>query len=246
MHGSMTFQNFTSVGTVSFGAVALDKGAVIVDLADARQVLDMNDAAGEMLGYFKTGKYDDLKAEKVAQTFNQQYEGDADEFAPTMLRLRQQGDLDSMLDYVDVMSGIFVGIFVFAMSIVLWNTGLLGGLRRYKEFGIRLAMGEEKGHIFKTLIYEAVLIGIMGSLFGTALGLAMAYYMQEVGFDFSEMMKSANMSMMVPSVYRANIQPEAFYIGFIPGLFSMVLGNALSGIGIYKRKTAQLFKELEV
>jgi len=26
----------------------------------------------------------------------------------------------------------------------------------------------------------------------------------------------------------------------------MVIGNALSGIGIYKRQTAQLFKELEV
>jgi putative ABC transport system permease protein len=55
-----------------------------------------------------------------------------------------------------------------------------------------------------------------------------------------------NASMMMPSIYRATITPEAFYIGFIPGLFSMVLGNALAGIGIYKRNTAQLFKELEV
>ncbi|MEM7658253.1 MAG: hypothetical protein AAF399_19160, partial [Bacteroidota bacterium] len=71
-----------------------------------------------------------------------------------------------------------------------------------------------------------------------------AYYLQEVGLDFSAMMQSS--AMMMPSVYRANIQPSAFFIGFIPGLFSMVLGNALSGIGIYRRQTAQLFKELEV
>ncbi len=52
--------------------------------------------------------------------------------------------------------------------------------------------------------------------------------------------------MMMPTVFRAHIGAQAFYIGFIPGLFSMVLGNALSGLGIYKRKTAELFKELSV
>ena len=246
MYGSMTFNNYRAVGTVSFGAQALDRGAIIMDISDARQLLDMQDAAGELLGYFDDGRYNDAKAASISQAFNQKYENDKDEFAPVMLPLKKQNDLEALLNYTDMMSAIFVGIFVFAMSIVLWNTGLLGGLRRYKEFGIRLAMGEEKGHIFRTLLYEAVLIGIIGSVLGTALGLGVAWYLQEVGIDFSAMLKSASSSIMIPSVYKANIQPSAFYIGFIPGLFSMVLGNALSGIGIYKRKTAQLFKELEV
>jgi len=50
---------------------------------------------------------------------------------------------------------------------------------------------------------------------------------------------------MIPSVFRAKIDSPAYYLGFIPGLFSVVLGTMLSGIGIYKRKTASLFKELE-
>jgi putative ABC transport system permease protein len=129
------------------------------------------------------------------------------------------------------------------MSIVLWNAGLLGGLRRYSEFGLRLAMGEEKKHIYKSLIYEGILIGSIGSIIGTGVGLGVAYYLQEVGFDISGMMK--NSTLLMPSVLKAEVTSQAFYIGFIPGVFSMVLGNALSGIGIYKRKTAQLFKELE-
>jgi putative ABC transport system permease protein len=56
----------------------------------------------------------------------------------------------------------------------------------------------------------------------------------------------ADSSMMMPTVMRARVTPSLFYIGFIPGLFAMVLGNMLSGIGIYKRETATLFKELEV
>jgi putative ABC transport system permease protein len=68
--------------------------------------------------------------------------------------------------------------------------------------------------------------------------------LQEYGIDFSAMTK--NVTMMIPPVYRAAVTPELFYIGFFPGLFAMTLGNALAGYAIYKRKTAQLFKELEV
>jgi putative ABC transport system permease protein len=50
---------------------------------------------------------------------------------------------------------------------------------------------------------------------------------------------------MLPAVFRAEVTPASFYIGFIPGLFATVIGTALAGFGIYKRKTAQLFKELE-
>jgi putative ABC transport system permease protein len=94
------------------------------------------------------------------------------------------------------------------------------------------------------MIIESVLIGIIGSVIGTTLGLGISYYLQTVGFDISALMK--NVTMVIPSVFRAHITPQAYFIGFIPGLFSTTLGTMLAGIGIYRRKTAQLFKELEV
>jgi putative ABC transport system permease protein len=51
---------------------------------------------------------------------------------------------------------------------------------------------------------------------------------------------------MMPDIVRAHITVTDYYIGLIPGIFSTVVGTALSGIGIYKRNTARLFKELEV
>jgi len=130
-----------------------------------------------------------------------------------------------------------------SMSLVLWNAGLLGGLRRYSEFGVRLAIGEDYSHIYFTMIYESVLIGIIGSIIGTSIGLLGSLYMQHHGLDLGSMMKNA--TILMPAVFHTRITPTAFFIGFIPGLFSTVIGTALSGIGIYKRKTAQLFKELE-
>ena len=244
MYGSMAFKNFTVSGTVRFGTTMLDRGAVIIDIRDAREAFNMDNAAGEVLGYFEEGKYLKEKAEAVKNSFNEKYSDEEDEFSPLMLTLGDQEGLDEMLAYSESVIGIVIFVFVFAMSLVLWNTGLLGGLRRYGEFGVRLALGEEKNHIYKTLIYEAVIIGVIGSVLGTSLGVSLTWYLQEHGISFGSM--TDNLGMMLPSRFRSVVTPQLFYIGFIPGLFAMVLGNALSGIGIYKRNTAQLFKELEV
>ena len=244
MNGSMLFKTFTVCGTIRFGMTMLDRGAILIDISDAQLALDMEDGSTEVLGYFKDGKYDKLRATEVVSTFNPKYSKEDDEFSPQMFRLEQQAGLEEYLAMADNMGGIMITFFIIAMSIVLWNTGLLGGLRRYTEYGVRLALGEEKRHIYKTMIYEAILIGIIGSVVGTILGLGMSYYLQEVGIDFSDMTK--NINMMIPPVYRAAIFPQLLYIGFIPGLIAMTLGNALAGFAIYKRKTAQLFKELEV
>jgi len=244
MNGSMMFKTFIVCGTLNFGNAFLDRGAIFIDIKDAQLALDMDDASSEILGFFRDGIYDDLKAKQVEDSFNSKYSLKEDEFSPEMFRLVDQNAMGQYLTMANNMSAIMISIFVFAMSIVLWNTGLLGGLRRYSEFGIRLALGEEKKHIYLTTIYEAILIGIIGSALGTAMGLGAAYYLQAVGLDMGGMMD--NVGMMMPTVLRARVTPELFFIGFFPGVIAMVLGNALAGFAIYKRKTSQLFKELEV
>ena len=59
MNGSMTFRNFTISGTIRFGLQAMDRGAILIDITAAQQMLDMEDGAGEILGFFTTGVYPD-------------------------------------------------------------------------------------------------------------------------------------------------------------------------------------------
>lgn len=243
MNGSMTMYNFIVAGTIAFGVEIMDRGTIIADIRDVRMALDMPDAAGEILGFMNTGFYDNTKALEMAGDFNKKYTTDTDEFAPVMKSLSQQGNMGQYVAMSEIWSMYVSLIFIFAMSLVLWNAGLLGGLRRYGEVGIRLAMGEEKGHVYRSMIWESVIIGLAGSVLGTALGIFFAWLIQTYGINISGMMKGA--SVMFPDTIRARITPPDFYIGFIPGLISTVLGTMLSGIGIYRRQTARLFKELE-
>jgi putative ABC transport system permease protein len=93
------------------------------------------------------------------------------------------------------------------------------------------------------MIVEALLIGALGSIAGTVLGLAVSFYLQVHGIDISGMMK--NVTFLMPTVLRARVTPASFVIGFVPGLLATFIGTAIAGRAIYRRETARLFKELE-
>ena len=153
-----------------------------------------------------------------------------------MVTLRAQGGLAQTLDFASAIYSLMLVLFILVMSIVLWNAGLMGSLRRYGEFGIRLALGEDKGRLYRSLIAEGTIIGFLGSAAGTALGLAVSYYLQRKGLNIGAMLKNA--SMIITDVLRARVTPMSYVIGFVPGLAATFLGKAVSGIGIYKRQTS--------
>ncbi|MFH1415506.1 MAG: FtsX-like permease family protein [Elusimicrobiota bacterium] len=243
MNGSMAMHNFIVSGMVHFGMSVMDKGAIIADIRDIQIALDMPDGASEILGFKKDMIYRNAEMMSLAEEYNSSI-SDGDPFSPVMLTLGQQNGLGEYVNLGMVFAKIITLIFLSAMSIVLWNAGLMNGLRRYGEIGVRLAMGEPKGSIYRRMILESVAIGFAGSVLGTIFGSAIVYYLQVKGFDFSSMMQKS--SMLIYNVIRTRVTPATFYIGFLPGVFASVIGTMFAGIGIYRRQTSQLFKELEV
>jgi putative ABC transport system permease protein len=234
--GSMSVQNFTLVGTVHFGIAMMDRRLMLADLSDIQYALDMEDGVGEILGFLPNMVWDQPAADRITEAFNRRYQNTSDEYAPAMITFRDQQSMGVMMDYVAIMMFGMAFFFLFFMSIILWNTGLMSGLRRYGEMGVRLALGEAKGHVYRSLIIESL-----------SIGMGICYYFQEVGFDIMYYFRGggADVNLAMTNVIRAKVTPGGFFIGLIPGLFSTVLGTMISGLGIFRRQTSTLFKELE-
>ena len=247
MHNAFTTYNFTIVGTFDLQKGQADSQMMLVDISGARKALDMENAASEILGFTHSLFYDDDKAVSLRSNYNENYSDSSDIFSPVMMALRDSSQqMGDMVEFVDAFLMIIGTIFLIIVMVVLWNMGLMNGLRRYGEIGLRLAMGESKGVVYRSMIVEAVIIGLTGTMIGTGLGLSIVYYVQENGIDYSEVVATmSTASMVMPNVFYAKITPDLYYIGFIPGLIATVLGTMLAGIAIYKREMAQLFKELE-
>ena len=246
MNNAFTTFNFTVVGTFNLGMGPLDKQMMLVDIEGARQALDMEDAASEILGFTHDLYYNDDNAITIRNEFNANHSDTTDIFRSSMIALRDANQMGTMIDLVDWSVFIILGIFLSIAMIVLWNMGIMSGLRRYGEIGVRLAMGETKGQVYRSLILESVIIGTIGTIVGTLIGLPLTYYVQEVGIDYSAAFENLNSTTMIMStVFYTKVTPDLYYIGIIPGVLATVFGTMLAGRAIYKREMAQLFKELE-
>ena len=247
MHNAFTTYNFSVVGTFDLRKGQADNQMMLVDISGAQIALDMENAASEIFGFTHSLFYNDDKAVSVRNHYNNSYSDTSDIFSPIMLAMRDSSQqMGTMVDMVDGFLLIIGGVFLIIVTIVLWNMGLMNGLRRHGEFGLRLAMGESKGDVFRSMIAEAVIIGFAGTAIGTSIGLLLTYYVQEYGIDYSEVVSTMSTSSLVmPNIFYAQITPDLYYIGFIPGVIATVFGTMLAGIAIYRREMAQLFKELE-
>ncbi len=246
MYNAFTTFNFTVVGTFKLNLGPVDRQMMLVDITGARLALDMENASSEILGYTNSLYYDDTAAVALRGRYNKINSDSTDIFSPIMMALRDVNQMGTMVDVSGAMIAIMGGIFLLVVMVVLWNMGLMNGLRRYGEMGLRLAMGESKGHVYRSMISEAVIIGLAGTVIGTGIGLALTYYVQENGIDYTKGMEAlSNSSMVMPNIFYAQVTPDLYYIGFIPGVLATVLGTMLAGLAIYKREMAQLFKELE-
>ena len=248
MHNAFTTYNFLVVGLFDLRKGQADNQMMLVDISGAREALDMENAASEILGFTHSLFYNDDKAVSLRTSYNNSYSDTSDIFSPVMLAMRDSSEqMGTMIDMVDGFLLIIGGVFLIIVTIVLWNMGLMNGLRRHGEFGLRLAMGESKGDVYRSMILESLIIGFTGTTIGTSIGLMLTYYVQEYGINYSEVVSAMSTSSMVmPNIFYAQITPELYYIGFIPGVIATVLGTMLAGVAIYKREMAQLFKELEV
>jgi len=240
--GSMAFAQVVIIGTVVFGYEALDRGGIIMDLEDARSFLDMPGGSAEVLGFLRSDSYNDKEIKKLTTAFNDKYSTE-DEYSPLMLSLSDQNGLGYILWITDFTFLMMSLVFILILGIVLWNSGLMSGIRRYGEFGIRLAIGEEKKHIYRSLILESLCIGTIGSLIGLLLGFIFSYPLSIWGLNMSQYGKTS--TMVFENVIRTKLSIGIFITSFIPGICASLLGTALAGTAIYKRQTSQLFKELE-
>ena len=152
--GSMAIHNFIIAGTIRFGMDALDRNTMLADIADLRYALDMTDGASEILGFFPNLVYDEMRADRIAASFNKGVENPGNDFSPVMVTLYEQNGLGDYMTTARQRISIILFAFFFVMCLVLWNAGLMAGIRRYGEIGVRLAIGESKPHVYGSLLVE--------------------------------------------------------------------------------------------
>ncbi len=248
--GGMVADNYQIVGLAKFGVSAMDKKMVLIDISDAQNSFYMEDMITDWLGFlppqYSLEDYEDVKVamqEPLKNWMASPPKSWAKDDEPLLLSVRDQQNIGAIDDKFHVIQGFVVGIFTFLMILVLWNAGILSGIHRYGEMGLRMAFGEPHWKLILTLGIEGLMVGILGSAAGSIFGGAYTYFLQEVGFDMGD--SFAQTGMLINDVVRARLTVGGFVQAIVPGIFASVAGTLMASLAIFKRSEANLFRELE-
>ena len=83
----------------------------------------------------------------------------------------------------EVVTYVVLLIFFVVTAAAVANPVLMAVLERTREFGIMLAVGTSRARLLRLVVYEAMLLGLVGLALGNGLGLGLTAYFSRTGID---------------------------------------------------------------
>jgi ABC-type lipoprotein release transport system permease subunit len=119
---------------------------------------------------------------------------------------------------------------------------LMAVFERVREIGMMRAMGMNDGAIRLAFLFEAGGIGLIGTVVGTAIGLAANWYMVNYGIDFTNLMGQMDIGYRVTGVFRSAWHPEAYVGGFLFGILATMVASFFPSSKALKKEITECLR----
>src|SRR4051794_20911211 len=169
--GTAPRKEFTLVGTTQIAGADSLGGAAIADM--------LLPEAQRMLG--KRG-FDQIQASAKKGVTPAELRDQLKTALPNAVNVRtgqeqahkQSNDIKSNLSFLTTLLLAFAGISLFVGAFIIFNTFSITVTQRMREFALLRTLGASRGQVMRSVITEGFTIGLLGSLAGLVLGVAVA------------------------------------------------------------------------
>jgi ABC-type lipoprotein release transport system permease subunit len=192
--GSVAAAVFTVKGIYSSGMDDFDRSAIHVPLRYFQEVFTLDNSVHEIV--LTVDSLADVHHVKQALT----REIAARQLAADLVVLDWMQLLPGLAQGIamDLVSGLIIYvILILVVAFSILNTFLMAILERTREFGVMMALGTTPGRLVKMVMFESMLMTLVGILTGIVLGIGLTWYFQIHGIVLagsSEMLKQYGIS----------------------------------------------------
>ena len=169
-------------GIFSSGIDEFDRSAIQIPLSTFQEIFTMDEAVHEIVVIGRAlSDVSGIKAQlqEALPALNSRKSLKTLDWQEIMPGLRQAIEMD-------LVSGlIFYGLLIIVVAFSILNTFLMAIFERTKEFGVMMAIGTSPRRLTKVLLIESMTMTMIGIIAGIVLGIALTYYFQVYGIDFS-------------------------------------------------------------
>ncbi|MEQ1568753.1 MAG: FtsX-like permease family protein [Myxococcota bacterium] len=173
---------FRVSGVFHSGAAELDGFGAFVTLAAAQAAFGQPDTANLVTVHLADPNDIEHAAAALGRAF-------ADRPELEVLTWREAlPDMWSLIQIDRVSNDVMMGILGLIVAMGVLNTLLMSVLERVREFGVMLALGLEPRRLAVMIVAEGLMIGVIGSALGLAVGFALSWPLVTHGIDYTEVM----------------------------------------------------------
>ncbi len=195
---------FTIVGLINTGFPGIDNNNVFLSLAQAQSMTSSGN-----------------RASTVRILLNDMEDTDA-----VMAALRVPSGVDILgweqlnafiLTYAETGGAVYnilYAIIFLVVAVIIANTLLMSVFERTREMGILAALGMKGRQIITMFLFEATILGLVGSVFGIILGAILVWHFSNVGIYFGDMGEIAGDMPLGSSLYTALVPINLFIMSF--------------------------------
>ncbi len=156
----------------------VESRGIVMDLGAARELLAMPDQAHEIV----VRGADYRQAAALAPRISALDGLARTEVLPWRQLVPELARITDLKAWVDL---IFVGIVFVAAAAGIANTAMMSTFERTHEFGMLLALGTAPRRIVRMVLYESVMLGLIGVAVGSVLGTAAVLITSETGINYA-------------------------------------------------------------
>jgi putative ABC transport system permease protein len=154
-----------------------DQSTVFVRLSDIRANAELSEAGVQEIAiltddFTRTDEYKSTIAQAAFGLTTQTWK----EIAP---------EIGYAYELIDIFLFIFMGIIMLALAFGILNLMLMAVLERTRELGMIMALGMNRGRVFRLIMLETVMLAMTAAPFGLLLGGVTVSILSHTGVDLS-------------------------------------------------------------
>jgi putative ABC transport system permease protein len=176
--GSLANDLFTVKAVVTTSVDLVNRQGILIELSDAQTLFAMPDEAHEIVIHARRPEMASALSRRLAgaNSFGGAEVLDWQTLAPEMVTLVRITDLAGLL--------VLLLVFIAAAAGVA-NTMVMATFERTREFGMLLALGTHPSRLVRLVIAESIMLGVVGALTGSLIGMVLVAITHRTGIDYS-------------------------------------------------------------
>lgn len=228
-------ETFDLVGVAKFGNSGSIGGATtaLFQLEEAQRVL----GAEGKLDAIGIRAEEGVTEDEIVSRINEVLTGEIEVISGTAATEEAQDAIRANLSFFTIFLTAFAIIALFVSTFVIANTFSILIAQRTREFALFRALGASSGQVLNSVFLEAIIVGLVGSLLGVGLGIALSYGLRAMLNGFGLELPSGGLVVLPETVIISVVLGSIVTV--LAALFPAVRASRITPIEALREASAE-------